>query len=128
KPGVAGKLFRWAMRLFEESVEARQQGRSYDSLSLMLAKKLVFSKVKATLDQKLGGKMRLFVSGGAPLSRKIAYFFDMLGFEVLEGYGLTETTGGAAVNPPGRARIGTGGPPLAGCAIQIAPGRGILVP
>ncbi|HZW90368.1 MAG TPA: long-chain fatty acid--CoA ligase [Myxococcaceae bacterium] len=127
KPGVAGKLFRWAMRLFEESVEARQQGRSYDSLSLTLAKKLVFSKVKATLDQKLGGKMRLFVSGGAPLSRKIAYFFDMLGFEVLEGYGLTETTGGATVNPPGRARIGTVGPPMPGCEVKIASDGEILI-
>ena len=127
KPGVAGKLFRWAMRLFEESVDARQQGRSYDSLSLTLAKKLVFSKVKATLDQKLGGKMRLFVSGGAPLSRKIAYFFDMLGFEVLEGYGLTETTGGATVNPPGRYRIGTVGPPMPGCEIKIASDGEILI-
>ena len=127
KPGVAGKLFRWAMRLFEESVEARQQGRSYDSLSLTLAKKLVFSKVKATLDQKLGGKMRLFVSGGAPLSRKIAFFFDMLGFEVLEGYGLTETTGGATVNPPGRARIGTVGPPMPGCEVKIASDGEILI-
>ena len=127
KPGVAGKLFRWAMRLFEESVEARQQGRSYDSLSLTLAKKLVFSKVKATLDQKLGGKMRLFVSGGAPLSRKIAYFFDMLGFEVLEGYGLTETSGGATVNPPGRYRIGTVGPPMPGCEIKIASDGEILI-
>ena len=127
KPGVAGKLFRWAMRLFEESVEARLQGRSYDSLSLTLAKKLVFSKVKATLDQKLGGKMRLFVSGGAPLSRKIAFFFDMLGFEVLEGYGLTETTGGATVNPPGRARIGTVGPPMPGCEVKIASDGEILM-
>jgi long-chain acyl-CoA synthetase len=127
KPGVAGKLFRWAMRLFEESVEARLQGRSYDSLSLTLAKKLVFSKVKATLDQKLGGKMRLFVSGGAPLSRKIAFFFDMLGFEVLEGYGLTETTGGATVNPPGRARIGTVGPPMPGCEVKIASDGEILI-
>ena len=127
KPGVAGKLFRWAMRLFEESVEARQQGRSYDSLSLTLAKKLVFSKVKATLDQKLGGKMRLFVSGGAPLSRKIAYFFDMLGFEVLEGYGLTETSGGATVNPPGRYRIGTVGPPMPGCEVKIASDGEILI-
>jgi long-chain acyl-CoA synthetase len=127
KPGVAGKLFRWAMRLFEESVEARLQGRSYDSFSLTLAKKLVFSKVKATLDQKLGGKMRLFVSGGAPLSRKIAFFFDMLGFEVLEGYGLTETTGGATVNPPGRARIGTVGPPMPGCEVKIASDGEILM-
>ncbi|HET9156147.1 MAG TPA: long-chain fatty acid--CoA ligase, partial [Myxococcaceae bacterium] len=127
KPGVAGKLFRWAMRLFEESVEARQQGRSYDSLSLTLAKKLVFSKVKATLDQKLGGKMRLFVSGGAPLSRKIAFFFDMLGFEVLEGYGRTETTGGATVNPPGRARIGSVGPPMPGCEVKIASDGEILI-
>jgi long-chain acyl-CoA synthetase len=127
KPGVAGKLFRWAMRLFEESVDARLQGRSYDSLSLTLAKKLVFSKVKATLDQKLGGKMRLFVSGGAPLSRKIAFFFDMLGFEVLEGYGLTETTGGATVNPPGRARIGTVGPPMPGCEVKIASDGEILI-
>jgi long-chain acyl-CoA synthetase len=127
KPGVAGKLFRWAMRLFEESVEARLQGRSHDSLSLTLARRLVFSKVKATLDQKLGGKMRLFVSGGAPLSRKIAFFFDMLGFEVLEGYGLTETTGGATVNPPGRARIGTVGPPMPGCEVKIASDGEILI-
>ncbi|MGZ6133829.1 MAG: AMP-dependent synthetase/ligase, partial [Myxococcaceae bacterium] len=126
-PGLKGKLFRWAMRLFEEMVDARMQGRSYDSLSFALAKRLVFSKVKATLDQKLGGKMRLFVSGGAPLSRKIAFFFDMLGFEVLEGYGLTETTGGATVNPPGRARIGTVGPPMPGCEVKIASDGEILI-
>jgi len=125
--GVKGKLFRWAMRQFEEMVEARMQGRSHDSLSFALARRLVFSKVKATLDQKLGGRMRLFVSGGAPLSRKIAYFFDMLGFEVLEGYGLTETTGGATVNPPGRARIGTVGPPMPGCEVKIAPDGEILM-
>jgi long-chain acyl-CoA synthetase len=126
-PGLKGKLFRWAMRLFEESVEAKMQGRSSDSLSLALAKRLVFSKVKATLDTKLGGRMRLFVSGGAPLSRKIAYFFDMLGFEVLEGYGLTETTGGATVNPPGRTRIGTVGPPMPGCEVKIASDGEILI-
>jgi long-chain acyl-CoA synthetase len=126
-PGLKGKLFRWAMRLFEGSVEARLQGRSDASLGLALAKRLVFSKVKGTLDQKLGGRMRLFVSGGAPLSRKIAYFFDMLGFEVLEGYGLTESTGGSTVNPPGRARIGTVGPAFPGCEVKIAPDGEILM-
>jgi len=126
-PGLKGTLFRWAMRLFEESVEARLQGRSADSLSFTLAKRLVFSKVKATLDQKLGGRMRLFVSGGAPLSRKIAYFFDMLGFQVLEGYGLTETTGAATLNPPARERIGTVGPPMPGCEVKIASDGEILI-
>jgi len=126
-PGLKGTLFRWAMRLFEEMVDARMAGRSYDSLSFVLARRLVFSKVKATLDQKLGGKMRLFVSGGAPLSRKIGFFFEMLGFEVLEGYGLTETSGGATVNPPGRARIGTVGPPMPGCEVRIASDGEILI-
>ena len=78
--GLKGRLFRWAMRHFDEYVNARLQGREYSSLSFALAQRLVFSKVRHTLTQKLGGRMRLFVSGGAPLSRKIGYFFDLLGF------------------------------------------------
>ena len=126
-PGVKGKLFRWAMRLFDEYVEARIQGREYGSLSFTLAQRLVFSKVKATLDGKLGGKMRLFVSGGAPLSRKIAYFFDLLGFEVLEGYGLTETSAAATVNRPHQVKIGTVGTPMPGCDVKIASDGEILI-
>jgi long-chain acyl-CoA synthetase len=126
-PGLKGTLFRWAMRLFDEYVEARLQGREYSSLSFALARRLVFSKVKATLDQKLGGRMRLFVSGGAPLSRKIAYFFDLLGFEVLEGYGLTETSAAATVNRPGKVRIGTVGPAMPGCEVMIASDGEILI-
>ncbi len=126
-PGVKGKLARWAFRLFDEYAEARQQGREYNSLGFALAKKLVFSKVRATLDQKLGGNMRLFISGGAPLSRKIAYFFDMLGYKVVEGYGLTETSAPAAANLPNKIKIGTVGPPLPGTEIKIAPDGEILI-
>ena len=113
-PGVKGKLARWAFRLFDEYVEARRMGRSYESLGWSLAKRLVFSKVRAQLDEKLGGKMRRFISGGAPLSPKIGYFFDLLGFEVLEGYGLTETSAATVVNPPGGAKIGTVGRAMPG--------------
>jgi long-chain acyl-CoA synthetase len=126
-PGLKGKMFRWAMGLFDEYVEARLAGREYSSLSFTLAKKLVFSKVRETLQEKVGGKMRLFVSGGAPLSRKIAYFFDMLGMLVMEGYGLTETSAAATVNGPGRYKIGTVGPALPGTELRIAPDGEILI-
>ncbi|MFL5319808.1 MAG: AMP-dependent synthetase/ligase [Myxococcaceae bacterium] len=125
--GVKGSLFRWAFKLFDEYAEARNQGREYNSLGFQLAKRLVFSKVRASLDEKLGGRMRIFISGGAPLSRKIAYFFELVGFEVLEGFGLTETSAGATVSPPGRARIGTVGMAFPGTEIKIAADGEILI-
>jgi long-chain acyl-CoA synthetase len=125
--GLKGRLFRWAMRLFDEYVNARVQGREYSSFSFALAQRLVFSKVRATLDQKLGGRMRIFVSGGAPLSRKIAYFFDLLGYQVLEGYGLTETSAAATINRPGKVKIGTVGLPMPGCEVKIASDGEILI-
>ncbi len=126
-PGMKGKLGRWAFRLFDEYVEARLAGKSYDSLGWALAKRLVFSKVKAGLAQKLGGRMRLFISGGAPLSTKIAYFFDLLGFEVLEGFGLTETSAASCVNRPGNFKIGTVGQALPGTEVKIASDGEILI-
>jgi long-chain acyl-CoA synthetase len=126
-PGIKGKLFRWAFKLFDEYTEAKMQGREYSSLGFALAQKLVFNKVRKTLDEKLGGKMRIFVSGGAPLSRKIAYFFDLLGYQVLEGYGLTETSAPCNCNRPGKIRIGTVGPAVPGTEIKIAQDGEILV-
>jgi long-chain acyl-CoA synthetase len=126
-PGMKGKLFRWAFKLFDEYTDAKQQGREYGSLGFSLAKALVFKKVRATLDEKLGGNMRLFISGGAPLSRKIAYFFDLLGFKVLEGYGLTETSAPCNVNRPELIKIGTVGPALAGTEVKIAADGEIMV-
>ena len=126
-PGLKGKLFRWAFRLFDEYGEAKAQNREYSSLGFALARRLVFSKVADTLNQKLGGKMRLFVSGGAPLSRKIALFFDLLGFRVLEGYGLTETSAATTVNRPEKIKIGTVGPAVPGTELKIAPDGEILV-
>ncbi|MBK7863967.1 MAG: long-chain fatty acid--CoA ligase [Archangiaceae bacterium] len=126
-PGLKGRLARWAFRLFDEYVEAMKMGRPYDSLGWSLAKKLVFAKVKATLDQRMGGKMRLFISGGAPLSPKIAYFFDLIGFQVLEGFGLTETSAATTVNRPGKAKIGTVGVAVPGSVVKIASDGEILI-
>ncbi|RKH19893.1 long-chain fatty acid--CoA ligase [Corallococcus sp. CA047B] len=126
-PGVKGKLFNWAFGLFDEYAEAKAQGREYNTLMFGLAKKLVFSKVRKTLDEKLGGNMRIFISGGAPLSRKIAYFFDLLELKVLEGYGLTETSAPCNANRVEKIKIGTVGPPVPGTEIKIAADGEILV-
>jgi long-chain acyl-CoA synthetase len=71
--------------------------------------------------------MRLFTSGGAPLSPKINWFFHLLGFTILEGWGLTETSAGTCVSRLGRNKIGTVGPPVPGTEIRIAEDGEILV-
>ncbi len=126
-PGLKGKLFAMAMESFEKYAAAKEHGKGYASLGMLVGTKLVFPKLSAALSERFGGRMRLFVSGGAPLSPKIAYFFDLLGFVILEGYGLTETSAGTFVNRPGRNRIGTVGPPVPGTEVDIAEDGEILV-
>lgn len=126
-PGLKGALGRWAFGLFDEYVAAREAGQRYDTLGFALAKRLVFTKVKAALDEKLGGRLRLFVSGGAPLPRKIGYFFDLVGITVCEGYGLTETSAASTINLPGQIRIGTVGKPFPGVELKIAEDGEILI-
>ena len=118
--GLQGALFRMSMREFGLYVKARQEGKTYGSLAFTLAKKLVFPKIKARLSKRFGGRIVEFVSGGAPLARKIAWFFDLLGFHMLEGYGLTETIALTSVNLPGQVRIGTVGRPFPGVEVKIA--------
>ncbi|GAO01243.1 long-chain fatty acid--CoA ligase [Anaeromyxobacter sp. PSR-1] len=126
-PGLKGKLFKLALEEFEKYAAAKEQGKDYSSLGLTIGRKLVFPKLSATLSERFGGRMRLFVSGGAPLSPKIAHFFDQLGFVILEGYGLTETSAGTFVNRPGANRIGTVGPPVPGTEVRIAEDGEIMV-
>ncbi|HEY8092787.1 MAG TPA: long-chain fatty acid--CoA ligase [Acidimicrobiales bacterium] len=78
--------------------------------------KLVYSKLRAAF----GGRMRFALSGGAPLGERLGHFFDGAGVQVLEGYGLTETTGGATVNTPTFFRIGSVGRPVPGASARIA--------
>jgi long-chain acyl-CoA synthetase len=125
--GLSGALFRMAMREFELYVKARQEGKNYGSIAFTVARKLVFPKIRDRLSKRFGGRIVEFVSGGAPLARKIAYFFDLLGFYMLEGYGLTETIAVTSVNLPKQLRIGTVGRPLPGVEVKIAEDGEILM-
>jgi len=124
--GLAGRLFRMAMSEFDSYAKAKDEGRAYSSIPFTIAKKLVFPKIQQKLFKRFGGRIHTFVSGGAPLARKIAYFFDLLGFNLLEGYGLTETIAVTSVNLPGFNKLGTVGRPLPGVEVKIAPDGEIL--
>jgi len=109
--GPRKRLLDWALRTGREASALREQGRELPaSLALRngIADRLVFSKVK----KRLGGRIRLCVSGGAPLAKEIGEFFHALGILIVEGWGLTECTTAATVNRPNRFRFGTVGPAL----------------
>jgi long-chain acyl-CoA synthetase len=86
-----------------------------ESLTLKLADKLIFKKVR----QRFGGRLRIVVSGSAALSKDVAEFIDALGIDVFEGYGLTETAPVASVNTPAHRKIGSVGKPLPNVRIEI---------
>lgn len=85
------------------------------------ARHAVFSRlVYGRLREALGGRCEYAVSGGAPLGERLGHFYRGIGLTVLEGYGLTETTGALTVNLPDALKIGTVGRPLPGNAVRVA--------
>ena len=124
--GVKRALIGWALRVGRRASERRQSGRELPrglALQHRLADRLVYSKVK----QRLGGRLRIGISGGAPLAQEIIEYFHALDILILEGYGLTECTTAATVNQPSRYRFGTVGPALPGVELRIADDGEVLI-
>jgi len=122
---IQGAIFDWALAVGRERSAHLQRGEALPllvSLQAMIADRLVFARIHETL----GGRVRLMVSGGAPLAREIMEFFHAIGLLVLEGYGLTETTPILTCNRPDRFRFGTVGPAIPGVSLRIAPDGEIL--
>jgi long-chain acyl-CoA synthetase len=124
--GVKRALIDWALRVGRRASELRQTGRPLPrglALQHRLADRLVYSKVK----QRLGGRLRIGISGGAPLAKEIIEFFHALDILILEGYGLTECTTAATVNRPTQYRFGTVGPALPDVELRIADDGEVLI-
>lgn len=124
--GLKYKIFTWAVAVGREVSVLRQRGDEPGGLLKIkhrLADKLVFSKLKA----RFGGRIRYFVSGGAPLAREIAEFFHAADILVLEGYGLTESSAASFVNRYNRFKFGSVGPAVPGLKVKIAEDGEILL-
>ncbi|NJP32337.1 AMP-dependent synthetase/ligase [Micromonospora thermarum] len=124
--GAKAKIFAWGVRVGKEKVALEQAGKPVPAglkLKYTVAEKLVFSKLQA----RLGGRIRVLVSGAAPLSPEIATFFAAANLPISEGYGLTETSAGNFVNPPEGLQIGSVGRALGDLECRIDTDGEILI-
>ena len=116
-------MYDWALSVGVENKPDILAGRTPTSRAWKLANKLVFSKIR----EGMGGQVRTFISGGAPLGRELAEWYAAAGIRIHEGYGLTETSPVIAVNSPINHRIGTVGKILPNLEVRIAEDGEILV-
>ena len=117
-PPPKQKLFAWALRTGREWFPYRLAGRGAPfglGLKRGLADKIIYSKIRS----QIGGRLRLLISGAAPLSRELAEFFFSIGIPIYEGYGLTETSPVIAVNHPGAVKLGTVGQVIPGVEVKL---------
>ncbi len=124
-PDRQRKVLQWAITVGEECVRKQTDRRPIGpilAIKRAIADKLVLSKLR---DKVSGGRLRFFVSGGAPLNPNTFLFFQALGVHILEGYGLTELPV-ICLNRPGQERLGTVGQPLPQLDVKIAADGEIL--
>lgn len=120
---VRKRLLAFAIKLGAAHGNTVYSGKAPSALGWKLANKLVYSKVR----EAFGGRVRYFISGGAPLGIDTAKWFASVGIPVWEGYGLTETSPVIALNNPAAQRIGSVGPVQPNIEIKFAPDGELLV-
>ncbi len=116
-------IYRWALSVGRANREEVLAGKTPTSFPWKLANRLVFSRVRAGM----GGHVKVFISGGAPLGRELAEWYADIGIRIHEGYGLTETSPVIALNNPTAHKLGTVGKPLPNVEVRIADDGEVLV-
>jgi long-chain acyl-CoA synthetase len=119
------KIFYWAIGVGREYVGCIMNKKPVGA-ALQLKRNLAFKLVFSKLADRVGGRLRFFVSGGAPLAKEIGEFFGAAGLMIYEGYGLTETSPVIAVNKEDNFRFGTVGQVIPGIEVKIADDGEIL--
>jgi long-chain acyl-CoA synthetase len=125
-PPLRQRIFYWAQGLGRRHYQNHLDGKPdswWLAAQMRLADRLVFHRIR----ERTGGRVRYFVSGGAPLSREIGEFFYAMGMLILEGYGLTETAPLLSINRPGDFKFGTVGLPVAETQVRIDPANGEIL-
>ncbi len=124
--GVRRRLVAWALDVGYRASPYKQRGAALPpalALQHRVAHRIVYSRVK----ERLGGRLRAAISGGAPLAKEVGEFFLALDIPILEGYGQSECTTACTVNLPGRIKFGTVGRPFPGFEVRTADDGEILV-
>ena len=124
-PAWKQKFFHWAVRIGTRTAQMNIRGQRVPFWLYCynrVARMIVFNKIR----RAMGGRIRFFISGGAPLSRDLARFFYAADIMILEGYGLTETSPVIAANALDDFKFGTVGRPIAGVRVKIAEDGEIL--
>ena len=122
---IKRNLFSWALNVGKKHmtlVNANQKIPFFLKINYSIANSLIYKKVRG----RLGGQIKYFISGGAPLSQQVNEFFAAIGLTILEGYGLTETSPILTCNVPGNIQFGSVGMPIENVKIKIAEDGEIL--
>lgn len=121
--GFKRKIYDWAIEVGEQHIDTVLCGKRPTSLSWKLADRVLYSKVR----HAMGGRVKVYISGGAPLGRELGEWYAKIGIRIHEGYGLTETSPVIALNNPAAHRLGSVGQPLPNLQVRIAEDGEILV-
>jgi long-chain acyl-CoA synthetase len=119
----ASWIYPWALGVGRRHLQEILAGHTPHSLAWRFANILIYAKIRTGM----GGRVRVFISGGAPLGRDLAEWYATMGIRLHEGYGLTETSPVIAVNNPSAHKLGTVGKPLSNVEVRIADDGEILV-